>query len=196
MNRRRFLLSAGAGATVAATGGTAWYAYDGNSLYMQENGPYSAWREWRGWRQRKDVPGPGPAVLLRSAVLASSPHNTQPWRFRVGESSVQLFLDPRRRVEGLDPFLREAYIGLGCALENVALAAGAHGLRDRTNVPDGLLASQPAEALRMVAQVDLDPGPRLQSALYGAIPNRHTNRGLYDPGRELPAGFIEQLSHL
>ena len=187
------MLSAGAGAPAAVTGGTAWYAYDGHSLYIQESGPYSAWREWR---QGNDAPGPRPTVLLRSAVLASSPHNTQPWRFRVGESSVQLFLDPRRSVEGLDPFLREAYIGMGCALENVALAAGAYGWTERTNVPDGRLASQPTEALRMVAQVDLEPGPRRQSLLYGAIPNRHTNRGMYDPGRELPSGFIGELSRL
>ena len=97
------------------------------------------------------------AVLLRSAVLASSPHNTQPWRFRVGESFVELFLDPRRSVVGLDPFLREAYIGMGCALENLLLAAGAQGLAERATVPDGHLALRPVEPLRMVARVDLAP---------------------------------------
>lgn len=187
MNRREFLVSAGAGAPAVAACGAVWYAYDGQSLYAQADGPYSAWSEW------KHAPTGGPVALLRSAVLASSPHNTQPWRFRVGESSVELFLDPRRSVVGLDPFLREAYIGMGCALENLVLAAGAQGFAERAIVPDGRLGLQPVEPLRMVARVNLTQGTRRETDLLAAIPNRHTNRGLYDPSRELPTGFVEEL---
>jgi hypothetical protein len=190
MNRRCFLFSAGASTAAAAVGGAAWYAYDGQSLYTQPGGPYSAWREWT------DTQGAAPAALLKSAVLASSPHNTQPWRFRVGAAFVELFLDARRSVAGLDPFLREAHIGMGCALENLALAAGAHGLTERIEVPDGRLTLQPAETLRMVARTELAAGTRRESELYAAIPNRHTNRGLYDAGRQLAGAFVEQLRAL
>jgi hypothetical protein len=182
-----FLASAGAGSAALAAGGAGWYAYDEQSLYAQADGPYSAWSEW------KEATATGPAALLRSAVLASSPHNTQPWPFRVGESSVELFLDPRHSVAGLDPFLREAYIGMGCALENLALAAGAQGFAERAIAPDGCLSLQPVETLRMVARVDLTPGTRRETELWAVIPNRHTNRGLYDPSRELPTGFVEEL---
>lgn len=186
MNRRTFLRSAGAGAALAG-GGAAWYVYDGQSIYEQPDGPYAAWREW------KDVGRGGPASLVGAAVLASSPHNTQPWIFRVADRRVELFLDPKRSVAGLDPFLREAYIGMGCALENAALAAEACGFKPEILVPDGSLSDHGADSPRMVARLDLTVGNRREGELYAAIPNRHTNRGAYDPDKALPRGYVEEL---
>lgn len=188
MNRRAFLVSATA--ATAAAAGAVWYAYDGESLYAKEDGPYSAWKEWNA------PADPAPVKLIRSAVLASSPHNTQPWRFRVTGSSVEMFLDPRRSVAGLDPFLREAHIGMGCALENLLLAAHVNNFNERVSIPDGCLQALPVEALRLVAKVDLSPAPRQGSELYPAIPKRHTNRGIYDPNGELPGGFVAELLSL
>jgi nitroreductase len=185
MNRRSFLVSASA-ATVAA-GGAVWFAHNGESLYTREDGPYLAWKEW-------NAPG-GPAAieLIRSAVLASSPHNTQPWQFRVEGSSVDLYLDSRRSVAGLDPYFREAHIGMGCALENLSLAANAHSLTATVYARDGDLETPPAGSLRLFAKVELAPGPRDVSELYSAIPRRHTNRGIYDPAAELPKDFPAEM---
>jgi hypothetical protein len=183
MNRRAFLASATA-ATAAA--GAVWYAYDGKSLYSKQDGPYSAWKEWDG-------PADPPLKLIRSAVLASSPHNTQPWRFRVTKSSIELFLDSQRSVAGLDPFLREAHIGMGCALENLALAAQANNFTAAISLSDATLKNSTNQPLRLVAKVDLAPGPRQETELYNAIPKRHTNRGPYDPNGELPPGFGDEL---
>lgn len=188
MNHRAFLVSAIA--ATAAAAGAVWYAYDGDSLYAKEDGPYSAWKEWNA------PTDPAPVKLIRSAVLASSPHNTQPWRFRVTGSSVEMFLDPRRSVAGLDPFLREAHIGMGCALENLLLAAHFNNFKERVSIPDGRLQALPVDALRLVAKVDLSPALRQESELYAAIPKRHTNRGIYDPNRELPGGFVAELLSL
>jgi nitroreductase len=185
MNRRSFLVSASA-ATIGA-GGAVWFAHDGESLCTREDGPYSAWKEW-------DAPGASTAIgLIRSAVLASSPHNTQPWQFRVTGSSVDLYLDSRRSVAGLDPYFREAHIGMGCALENLLLAAASHGLTARVHAQDGSLETHQAGSLRLVAQVELAPGPRDVSELYSAIPRRHTNRGIYDPNAELPEDFPAEM---
>lgn len=187
MNRRAFLVSATA--TVAASG-AVWYTYDGASLYAKDDGPYSAWREWNAGGE------PVTTKLIRAAVLASSPHNTQPWQFRVAGASVEFYLDPRRLVKGLDPYLREAHIGMGCALENLMLAADANGLAATVAMPDGGLDQHPEGSLRLIAKVDLAPGPGNQTELYGAIPRRHTNRGIYDPNGALPQGFAGDMLSL
>ena len=73
------------------------------------------------------IPSHGPLALVRAAILAASPHNTQPWLFKVTNSSIELYIDTRRNVGALDPYLREEHIGIGCALENLMLAAAANG---------------------------------------------------------------------
>jgi hypothetical protein len=64
---------------------------------------------------------------VRAAILAASPHNTQPWLFKVAGSIIELYIDTGRNVGPLDPYLREEHIGMGCALENLLLAAAADG---------------------------------------------------------------------
>jgi nitroreductase len=77
-------------------------------------------------RLRKDSNG-GALALVRAAILAASPHNTQPWLFKVTNSSIELYIDTNRNVGALDPYLREEHIGMGCALKNLMLAAAARG---------------------------------------------------------------------
>ena len=36
--------------------------------------------------------------LIATAARAPSVHNTQPWRFRVEQSAIELYSDPRRRL--------------------------------------------------------------------------------------------------
>jgi hypothetical protein len=187
MERREFLKIAGASGLTLAGGGT-WFTFADGQLHAQEDSPYSAWTEWNVDRE------PNPVNLVRAAILAASPHNTQPWRFRVGPAFVELYLETRRSVRGLDPYLREAYIGLGCALENLTLAAAANGYAPRVTLIEGTLTAHRSETdLRMVGRVDLSAGPRQAVELYLAIPNRHTNRNPYDPNRTLPSGFAREL---
>lgn len=46
--------------------------------------------------------------------LASNPHNSQPWLFRMTDTEIDLFADPSWQIGIIDPFRREMYIGLGC----------------------------------------------------------------------------------
>ena len=117
MHRRTFLL----GATVVAAGGAVWKAEEGG-VFSAGQGP--AYAPWTNWQEQKE----GPLALVAAAILAASPHNTQPWIFRVGADRIELLADTHRNFGPFDPFLREMHIGLGCALENLALAASANGL--------------------------------------------------------------------
>ena len=61
--------------------------------------------------------------LLNYAQLAPSSHNSQPWQFSVQESDVHLYPDLDYWLKVADPERREMYISLGCALENLLVAA-------------------------------------------------------------------------
>jgi len=190
MQRRLFLKGAGV-VTVAVAGGGVWRAYD-QGVFSVGEGP--AYEPWKDWRSHSDD---GPLALVRAAILAASPHNTQPWLFKVTDSSIELYIDTKRNVGALDPYLREEHIGMGCALENLALAAAANGYQAAVTLLPGKLGPIPAEPKpRLLARVDLAPGQRETSELYEAIPQRHTNRGPFIPQKPIPPEFIDSLSRL
>jgi hypothetical protein len=186
MERRAFLKGAGI-VTVLVAGGGVWRAWD-QGVFSVGQGP--AYEPWKDWRSASD----GPLGLVRAAILAASPHNTQPWLFKVASSSVELYVDMSRNTGALDPFLREQHIGLGCALENLMLAAGANGYQATvTLMPGKLTGTTPAPQPQLVARVELTVGIPQESELYDAIPRRHTNRNPYNPNKALPGDFVEKM---
>src|SRR3989442_402652 len=151
INRRAALKVGGTGAVLAAAGGV-WRAWEQGVWSAGEGPAYEPWRRWRS------DPSEGPLALVRAAILAANPHNSQPWLFRVGASRIDLFADPARDIGAVDPDHREMYIGLGCALENLLLAAGARGLAWRAS-RRGLVARGarlPAPRPRQRSRRDLD----------------------------------------
>ena len=61
--------------------------------------------------------------LLQYAILAPSTHNSQPWLFKVGESSCKIFYDRSKQILAADPIGRDLYVSFGCLLENMRIAA-------------------------------------------------------------------------
>ncbi|MGP8173277.1 MAG: Acg family FMN-binding oxidoreductase [Terracidiphilus sp.] len=190
MQRRVFLKSAGV-VTVFAVGGGVWRACD-QGVFSVGKGP--AYEPWKDWRTQS---GNGPLALVRAAILAASPHNTQPWLFKVTPSSIEVSIDTGRNVGALDPYLREEHIGIGCALENLMLAAAANGYQASATLYPGKLGLIPSEpGPQLLARVDLAVGTRVQSELYDAIPRRHTNRSAFLPQSPIPSPFIDALGRL
>jgi nitroreductase len=189
VQRRSFLKGAGI-VTVAVVGGSVWRARDQGVFSTGEGPAYEPWKDWRN--AGKD----DPLALVRAAILAASPHNTQPWLFKITDSAIELHIDAQRNVGALDPYLREEHIGMGCALENLMLAAPANGYAATAEYFRGMLGPIPAEPkTQLLARVRLASGKREENELYNAIPLRHTNRGPYDPYKAISTDFLDALQH-
>lgn len=66
--------------------------------------------------------------LLGYAILAPSSHNTQPWKFRLhGQQAIDVLLDYDGWLRVADADQRELHLSIGCALENLLLAAAHFG---------------------------------------------------------------------
>jgi hypothetical protein len=130
------------------------------------------------------------AFLLRYAILAPSGHNTQPWKFAVGKDEIAIFVNKDHWLRVADADQRELYASVGCALENLLIAAEHFGYGHQvTYFPEALNQ-------RLVAAVEFLPGQTSSSfrspELFDAISARHTNRKPYD-GRPIAEEALERI---
>jgi hypothetical protein len=97
----------------------------------------------------------------------------------------------------MDALLREMHLGLGCAIQNMLLAAPANGYSvELETVPGSLLALTARQGLVPAATLHLSRTEmRAPDALWRAIPERHTNRYGYDRAKSLPAHWREFAAH-
>jgi hypothetical protein len=100
-------------------------------------------------------------TAVELACRAPSLHNSQPWQWVAGSTSVDLIVDPLRTVTSTDRSGREAIISCGAALDHFRVAMGAAGWE--TNVeqfpnPNNLdhLASIDFASLDYVSQARRD----------------------------------------
>ncbi len=125
------------------------------------------------------------AYLTGVAARAPSVHNTQPWRFRVGDGAIELYADATRQLR-VDPDGREMLISCGAALFGLRLAVRSLGCLAEVD----LLPSRP-----MLARVRLGSLSAMTEAerkMLKAVPHRHTHRGAFDPD-PVPAGLLADL---
>lgn len=65
--------------------------------------------------------------MIEQAVKAPSGHNTQPWKFRLFSDHIDILPDFSRALPVVDPNHRELFVSLGCAAENLCIAAAHRG---------------------------------------------------------------------
>ena len=188
IGRRGFLV--GGGALALALAGLGYRAWDRGVGAAGEGPAYEPWRSWEG------VPEDGLLRPLRAAILAANPHDTQPWAFAVGPEAIEVFADRSRNLGSFDPFRREMHLGLGAAIENLALAARAYGLEAAVEPAEGELSLSPDDAPFRAARVILRPGPSARDELFAAIPVRRTNRGSYRPDQPVGPDRLKRLADL
>lgn len=167
-NRRNILI--GAGAAVVA-GGAAWALaprpdYDGLAAAIRDPGS----------------PEDDLASLARYATLAANSHNTQPWLFSRSGDRIAIAPDLTRATPAADANRHHVFASLGCAAENLALAAAEAGRPAAIGFA--------AEDDRV--EIDLASGAAARDPLFAAITARQCTRSLYD-GRAVPADELNKI---
>ena len=168
--RRRFLAQ---GAAVAATVHLGACA-GGREQYQDINA-----------QSRKTLAADaGSLELVRYATLAANGHNTQPWLFSVSDGAIRILPDLTRRTPIVDPDDHHLYASLGCAAENLSLAATAQG-------NSGEVAIETGERTHVI--VNTVTSGREVSPLFNVITDRQVTRVPYD-GKMAPSAQLERLN--
>jgi nitroreductase len=128
--------------------------------------------------RRPELPG-----LIRLATLAPNGHNTQPWHFQIADDRIDVLPDLSRRTPVVDPDDHHLHVGLGCAAENLAIAANARGHA-------GGLEFNAAGSGTIGFVFGEEPGADL--SLVDAITRRQSTRAEFD-GRQVGSGELRKL---
>ncbi|WP_054812639.1 Acg family FMN-binding oxidoreductase [Nocardia arizonensis] len=124
-------------------------------------------------------------AALTLAVRAPSVYNTQPWRFRVVDRGLRLYLDPARALPAADPDQRDLLLSCGAVLHHLRVALAAQGwsaIVDRLPDPDDPDHLATLELVRhRPTMTDL--------ALCAAITRRRTDRRHYT-SQPIPPGYL------
>jgi nitroreductase len=114
-------------------------------------------------------------TVLTMASRAPSVHNSQPWRWRVGDASLHLYSDASRHLPSTDPDGRDMILSCGAALNHCVVALAAIGWQAKVaRIPN------PAEPSHLAA-IELVPRApdSVDISLAAAIPCRRTDRRHY-----------------
>ncbi|MGE5520087.1 MAG: Acg family FMN-binding oxidoreductase [Candidatus Dadabacteria bacterium] len=127
--------------------------------------------------------------LIFHATLAASTHNTQPWKFEVVENQVSIYPDYNRSLHVADTDTHELFISLGCALENLVIAAEHFGYLPLVHIHT---ADEPFIDESYI-RVQLYPFHELTTNdLFEQIDRRQTTRRPYD-GKPIPEEHLQVL---
>lgn len=121
--------------------------------------------------------------LIEQATKAPSGHNTQPWLFRIHENSIGIRPDYTKDLAIVDHDRREMFVSLGCATENLCIAATSRGY-----VPTVHLSGQGIITIQLSKAADSVKA----TALAEQINKRQTNRNIYD-GTFIPDSTMKEL---
>ena len=187
LNRRQWLatgLKGGAAAAVIGFGALGWRLFE-TGMFGGDGAPFEAWASYAS------LPAGNPLSLVGAAILAASPHNTQPWRFEVSPKRIDLYAVAQRNLGSFDSYRREMWLGLGCAVENIVQAAGAKGF-----AVESLVAAPGDGAGDHAARLELRRTAVAPSHLDSAITSRRTNRADYWPDTPIASQVLERLAAL
>jgi hypothetical protein len=111
--------------------------------------------------------------LAECATKAPSGHNTQPWKFEKIQDGIIIHPDFTRALPIVDSDNHALYISLGCALENLVIAASKIGYKSIVDYPNNPNAS---------ITIELHPSDEInpsEEELFDFIKSRQVNRSKY-----------------
>lgn len=134
-----------------------------------------------GWERHDPADSDIRKNALSYAILAPSPHNTQPWIVEFdGSLRISLFIDQERLLPACDPELRRVCVSHGSFIENFTLAAGYFGYRADIDLFPGGWPGNALDLEKPVARIDLEKDVAVEKdTLFEQIQKRETNRRVF-----------------
>lgn len=129
--------------------------------------------------------------LIGFAILAPSGHNSQPWEFVIKNNSIEFWVNKDRALGKSDPERRQTLISIGCALENLLIAADYYGFKNEIKYfpdNDGDLAA--SVSFQKFGEIKNEP-----KHLIFLIPKRTSNRNKYS-NQPIPEKFLEEIKKI
>lgn len=120
--------------------------------------------------------------MIECATRAPSGHNTQPWLFAVRPGEISIRPDFEKSLPIVDPDYRELFISLGCAAENLCLAAS-----ERQYLAETEISENGEILIRLNPSQNVSPHP-----LFPSIAQRQTNRRVYS-GEKIPETLLDDI---
>ena len=173
MQKRRTFLKVMGGGVILAAGGAG--------AFLGTRTPTKALEPWElagGYSDpRKQA--------LSYAILAPNPHNRQPWLVDLSQPNVvTIYRDKGKNLPETDPYDRQLTIGMGCFIEQMAIAASQTGHAvDFELFPAG--DNGPVAIARFLEGAEPDP-------LFAQIPTRRSCKEPFED--RMPAFGADQIS--
>ena len=119
------------------------------------------------------------------ASKAPSGHNTQPWKFHITDSTITVLPNLDVALPVVDRSNRELFISLGCAVENLCIAASYFGYT--THIIECSIEAIILELTKNALTIE--------DSLFHQIEKRQTNRNIYN-GNKISDGILQQLQSI
>ena len=119
------------------------------------------------------------------ASKAPSGHNTQPWKFHITDGTITVLPNLEVALPVVDRSNRELFISLGCAVENLCIAASYFGYTTH------IIECSIEAIILELTKNDLT----IKDPLFHQIEKRQTNRNIYN-GNKISDGILQQLQSI
>lgn len=151
---------------------------------------------YKAWNiDEKDFPENGSIeakikFILGYGVLAPSTFNSQPWKCRIADNRLEIYLDRERITKKSDKSGRFAHVSMGAFIQNLLISADYFGLK-----ADLKFSEKTVKNLKLVAVIDFSADKKKKNDLFKAIKKRATNRSVHK-SKEIDKQIIKEINLL
>ncbi len=92
-------------------------------LSLQGCSDYDSDPAYAYWKQKRKGKFSDFQYIVMCGTLAANAHNTQPWLFKIDQQRIHVYADRKRNLGTADNQRRMMVMSIGCAIENMQVAA-------------------------------------------------------------------------
>lgn len=127
--------------------------------------------------------------IVEYGVMAPSTHNTQPWRFKIKDNLLEIYIDFTKFIPEADPMMRNMYISIGALITNIIMASKSFSVKPRVEFVKNLPGSEKVCSITL-ENINQAADPNDKTVL-NSIMHRQNYRGFYK--KALGTNILDQV---